>query len=129
MAILRSPVFIICLVLFIIHQVMQKGMNMHHPFMDSYLDNLVAMPVILTLLLAERQWLFKKGNTYRLPALDIALATLYIILITEILFPLFSEKFTGDWVDAICYALGSLLFYFTINKISSTTRTTSSEHT
>lgn len=117
MAILRSPVFIVCLVAFLLHQWMQKGMNIHYIWIDNYLDNFLAMPVILTLLLAERIWLFKKGKNYRLPALVIGIATLYIILITEILFPLFSKDFHGDWMDAIFYAGGSVLFNFTINKL------------
>jgi membrane protein YdbS with pleckstrin-like domain len=87
MSVLRSPVFIICLVLFIIHQVLQKVYGQHYPLIDNYLDNLLAMPVILTLFLAERIVLFKKEKNYRLPPADIIIATGYIILITEIIFP------------------------------------------
>ncbi len=116
MSILRSPVFIICLVLFIIHQVFQKVCGLHYPLINNYLDNLLAMPVILTFLLAERIVLFKKVKTYRLPTTDIIIASLYIILITEIIFPLLSNKYSSDWIDVIFYSLGSLLFYFTVNK-------------
>ncbi len=116
MSVLRSPLFIICLVLFIIHQVLQKVYGQHYPLIDNYLDNLLAMPVILSLFLAERIALFKKGKNYRLPPTDIIIATLYIILITEIFFPLLSNKYSADWADVIFYCLGSVLFYFTINK-------------
>jgi hypothetical protein len=117
MAILRSPVFIVCLIIFIIHQVLQKVMDIHFERLDNYLDNLLAMPVILTLLLAERRWLFKKGDTYTLPALDIGITMLYVISTTEIVFPLFSKEFTGDWVDVFFYAAGAVLFHYTINRL------------
>ena len=116
MTTLRSPFFIICLLLFIIHQVMQKGMDIHYKWFDRYLDNLLAMPVILTLLQAERIFLFRKGSAYLLPLFEIVMATLYIILITEIIFPIFSKNFTPDWADIFFYFAGSLLFYM-FNKI------------
>ncbi len=116
MSILRSPVFIICLLLFIIHQLLQKVYGQHFPLVDNYLDNVLAMPVILTLFLAERMVLFKKKRNYRLPAADVIIATGYIILITEIIFPLLSNKYSADWADVIFYSMGSILFYFTINK-------------
>ena len=115
MAVLRSPVFIICLVLFLLHQIMQKILHITFSFADSYLDNLLAMPIILTLLLAERRWLFKKGSNYQIPVIDIVVATLYIIFITEVVFPLLSKNFTADWKDLLFYALGSFVFYNTIN--------------
>lgn len=111
MTTLRSPFFIICLLLFLIHQVMQKGMDIHYKWFDRYLDNLLAMPVILTLLQAERILLFRKGSEYRLPLYEIVMATSYIILITEIIFPIFSKNFTTDWADIFFYFAGSLLFY------------------
>jgi hypothetical protein len=116
MHVLRSPVFIVCLLLFTIHQVLQKGFQIHFTFFDRYLDNLLAMPVILTLLLAERRWLTKKNNNYTLPLLDIIIATVYIIIISEIVFPLLSPRFTTDWMDVFFSATGSVIFYYTINK-------------
>ena len=118
MNVLRSPIFIICLLLFIIHQVMQKGLDLHFPLADRYLDNLLAMPVILTLLLVERRWLFKKGEAYTLPLLDVVIATIFIVLITELLFPFLSKSFTSDWMDVVFYSIGSAVFYLTINQSS-----------
>jgi hypothetical protein len=101
---------------FTIHQVLQKGLQIQFTFFDRYLDNLLAMPVILTLLLAERRWLTKKNNNYTLPLPDIIIATVYIIIISEIVFPLWSPQFTTDWMDILFYAAGSVIFYYTINK-------------
>lgn len=113
---LLSPVFIVSVVLFCIHQILQKVMHIQIPYVDNYLDNILAMPIILTLLLAERQYLFKKGANYQLSVLTIIITTIYISLITELLFPLLSQNFHSDWLDVLCYSTGSLLFHFTINK-------------
>lgn len=114
MTVLLSPVFIICMVLFLLHQLLQQALHITLPFLDAHLDNLLAMPIILTLLLAERRWLFKKGNDYQLPVLDIIVATAYVIFISEVLFPLLSQKFVADWRDVMFYIAGTFIFYFTI---------------
>jgi hypothetical protein len=126
MLVLRSPVFIICAALFITHQAMQKVCGLHFPLIDNYLDNLLAMPIILTLLLAERIVLFKKEKNYQLPSATIIITTLYIIVITEIIFPLLSDKYSGDWTDAVFYCIGAALFYSTINKVETRTMATES---
>jgi hypothetical protein len=117
MKVLTSPVFIICALLFVVHQILQKGLDITFPLFDRYLDNLLAMPIILSLLLVERQYLFKRGKSYRLPALDVVIATVFIALVSEIIFPLLSREFTTDWWDIVFLGLGSLIFYATINTI------------
>ncbi len=117
MKVLTSPVFIICALLFVVHQVLQKGLAIIFPMVDRYLDNLLTMPIILSLLLVERQYLFKRGKAHRLSALDVVVATVFITLISEIIFPLLSKDFTTDWRDVAFLGLGSLIFYVTINKI------------
>lgn len=122
MRVLKSPVFIICALLFIVHQLMQKVLDIHYPMIDHYLDNLLAMPIILSLLTVERRILFRR-NVYRLSILEIIITTVFIVLMAEVVFPLFSKDFTTDWWDVLFYALGSLLFYLTINKRTAKRRT------
>ena len=119
MEILKSPVFVISCILFGAHQALQKLFHISLPFLDLYLDNLLAMPIILTLLLAERRFLFKRGKQYRLPVLDVVIATIYIIFIAEVIFPLLSERFATEWWDVLFYVLGSILFLLTINRLPS----------
>lgn len=119
MEILKSPVFVISCILFGLHQALQKLFHISVPYLDLYLDNLLAMPIILTLLLFERRMLFKRGSHYRLPVLDVVVATIYIVFIAEVIFPLLSERFVTDWWDVLFYALGSMLFLLTINRLPS----------
>jgi predicted membrane channel-forming protein YqfA (hemolysin III family) len=74
------------------------------------------MPIILTLLLAEKKYIFKQKHQ-KLSLLFIILATLYVAAITEWLFPLLSDRFTSDPVDLLFYSLGSAFYYFFMNKI------------
>ncbi len=116
MAIFKSPVFIICCILFVLHQVLQKAMGITLPLIDPYLDNLLAMPIILSFLLLEKQFLFRKGRNYRLSPLETIMATLFISFISEWLFPLLSDEFTSDWKDVALFAAGAFIFFFTINR-------------
>ncbi|WP_224996045.1 hypothetical protein [Cesiribacter sp. SM1] len=119
MKILKSPFFIVCCVLFLLHQLLQKGLGISFAYLDSYLDTLLAMPIVLTLLIAERRVLFRRGDNYRLTVLDVVVATFFIVVVSEVVFPAFSDRFTPDWLDVVCYVLGSILFYFFINPGSS----------
>lgn len=115
MSAVKSPIFILCTVVFIIHQLMQKVMNIHFTLFDSYLDNLLAMPIILTLLMIERRYLLGRNHFFSLSILEIFIATFFIVVVAEIVFPLLSRGFIRDWWDLPFYALGSFIFYLTIN--------------
>jgi uncharacterized BrkB/YihY/UPF0761 family membrane protein len=116
MSILRAPLFIVCFFLFVTHQVLQKIFHVKLLWVDSYIDNLLAMPIILSLWQVEKIWLYRKGPANKISALEIFVATLYISLISEVIFPLFSKDFKEDSVDVIVYFIGSGLFYGVNNK-------------
>lgn len=113
--ILQNPVFLICCLLFMLHQVIQKILTFPILLADAYLDNFLSTPIILTLMLVERRWLFN-DNKYRFTVSEVVIATIVILLITELVFPYISTRFTGDGYDIIFCGAGSLLFYGTINK-------------
>lgn len=117
MSLLKSPVFIICSTLFILHQIIYVFFNGEIPFVDPYLDTLLAMPIILTLLLFERKYVFKWKGYYRLTKLEIILATVFVAFISEVIFPALSEEFTADWIDVLCFFIGGIIFYLTINPV------------
>lgn len=112
----KSSLFIVCAILFLLHQLVQYVFKIKLSFADAYLDNMVAMPIILTLLHAERIYLFKRGASYRLTTLEIILATLYIAVMSEVLFPLLSPSFIFDWYDFVFFFAGAALFLITEKK-------------
>lgn len=104
---LRSPLFVVSCWLFAWHQWLQQGLGVHLRVADAWLDNLVAMPIILTLLVTERRVLFRHGPSYQLSATQVVLATLYVAVVSELLFPRLSPRFTFDWLDFVFYGLGA----------------------
>lgn len=113
---LYSATFITCCIVFLAHQITQRVLHIAIPFADNYVDNFLATPILLTLLLVERRTLFRYGHDYTLSVAEVALATAFIAGVGELLFPYWSENFTSDWLDVLFYALGSVLFYATVNK-------------
>lgn len=115
MAELKRPLFITCSFIFLLHQILQKAFEVSIPLADAYLDNFLLMPIVLTLWLAEKQLLHKKPD-YKLSLFEIWMATIYLLVVTEVLFPLFSNRFTADAWDVAITAMGSLLYYLSVNK-------------
>jgi hypothetical protein len=109
---LKSPLFIICSALFLLHQALQHLLKVSLPVADAYLDNFLAMPVILTLLVAERRYLFRRGTDYRLTLLEVILAIAYVSAVSEWLFPLLSNRFITDLPDVLFFFAGAGLYYF-----------------
>lgn len=97
--------------IFLIHQLLQKGFQVTLPFLDAYLDMYLIMPLILPLIHLERILIWKTGFKYKLSILDIIVATLVIGCISEFLFPLLSERATGDLYDFVPLILGSITYY------------------
>lgn len=99
---------------------MEKILNYHITFLDSYLDSILCLPIILTLYLAEKRILTNKPllifSFFELIVISIALA----IFFEEVL-PLISNKFTKDYFDYIALAFGLILFWFFGNKSLSKT--------
>lgn len=95
---------------FFIHQVLQKALNFPMPLLDNYLDPFCLGALGIYGLQLERKWLFDQ------PALtktDILLATLFLVIVSEIVFPFFSNKFVPDWIDAVSISLGVCWFLIT----------------
>ncbi len=94
-----------------VHQLLQKGWGVSLPVVDDYLDPLLAMPVLLQLLLLERQILFRKGPAYRFPGVWIIGYTVLIAVLAEGIFPLLQPRFIADPVDVLLYGIGAAWFY------------------
>jgi hypothetical protein len=107
-----TPLFIVSSVIFLMHQAAQKIMGWQLPFFSSYLDNFLAMPIILTLWQAERQFLFLKNPLFYLQLPEILIATVYVSFISEVVFTYFTERFTQDWRDVIFFMAGAVIFYY-----------------
>lgn len=95
------------LALFVLHQLMQKVLGVHVAVMDNYLDPFCLGALGLYAIQLERRWLF---GINRLSKVDILLVTVFLILVSEVLFPYFSTRFIQDSRDAISISLGACWF-------------------
>lgn len=101
----------ISLLCFFIHQYLQFVIKIRLPFIDNYLDPALMMPILLHAVVWERRLLFKNLNA-GLSAVHIFCYFMLTAFIAEVIFPIFSTDFTGDYYDIIYYAAGAVAYYF-----------------
>ncbi|MBS4072703.1 MAG: magnesium citrate secondary transporter [Algoriphagus sp.] len=115
MSVFKNPYFFIPILLFAGNQVLEKGFKIFIPWVHAYLDDLLALPVILGITLQIYHWIHPKREKFRFKKEHILVAFLYVSLVFEGFLPWYSEVYIRDLWDIICYGLGSLIFYFKIN--------------
>lgn len=101
--------FAVCALLFLLHQYVEKILKLSLPMIDSYLDPLLFMPMLLTLITWERQLMYK-NRLYHLPWTHIFGYFLLVSVLCEILFPMWTDRMTADIWDVLLYALGTILY-------------------
>lgn len=116
---LLTPWFLFLVTIFVIHQVLQKIFAVHILIIDSYLDPLLFMPILLQLVLWEKRVIYKKEATYRLDHLTMFSILFVVAIVCEYIFPLLTNSFTSDWLDVFCYTIGTIIFAVFLNKASS----------
>lgn len=107
--------FYIAILLWMIHSILLAA-NIHVPFFDNYLDDLILLPIILGIALIIQRKKISRNNEYKFNRVLIVFAWLYFCLMFELVIPNFSKSFTADWLDCIAYGLGAYYFDQLINK-------------
>lgn len=100
--------FIVSLLLFLAHQLVQKVWGVAIPMADAYLDPLLCMPLLLTGLEWQQRWL---SGRPRLRLAEIILATAVVAFFSEWMFPRWSASFTADPWDVAAFFAGAGLFF------------------
>lgn len=103
------------LLLALLHQSLQKLLEIRIPVIDNYLDPLLLMPMLLHLMLWERRILFKKDLQYVFSLSEVIILFIIVSFVVEYLFPRWNAGFTADGWDVVCYACGTIIFYFFFN--------------
>lgn len=112
----KNWIFWTALILLLLHQWIEKYLQYPIPVLDNYLDTLLCMPILLGALLWERRNLFKLGQDFRFNLSTVVIITFIATFIFEVIFPRLTPQFTADWMDSIMYGIGSLIFYFFVNR-------------
>ncbi len=116
---LLHPVFWGACGILILHQVLEKYYQIAIPFADNYLDDFLAMPIILTIFWTEQRVLWKNIK-HPLTIFQVTIFTFAFSIFFEEILPNFNANYTKDYWDYLAYILGSICFYLTINKASYT---------
>ena len=116
MRLLRNLAFIVPASLFWLTYTLEYFKIFTWPFVHYYLDDLLAIPVILTLVVAvQRQWVYRNPQ-YVLSKFQVIFAVVYISIWFEGIMPAFSGKYTRDFWDMLAYILGAWFFYRFVNR-------------
>ena|ERR1700749_3620940 len=86
------------------------------PYLNGYLTDAFAIPVIANLGLWFQRVVVYKTNYYILSKWHVVFIVAYVSLVFEGLLPWLSVKYTADWVDVILYIAGGLFFLRVMNK-------------
>jgi hypothetical protein len=105
---LSSNVFIASCFLFVGSQLFQWTTN-EPSFVHSYLDDLVVMPILLTITCVFLRIVFKQENLQlELPMIVSAFILLSIVF--EFVLPRYSSNFYADKWDVVCYGIGTVVY-------------------
>ena len=114
--ILLHPLFLICSFLYIVNQLIERVYHIHLPIVHAYLDDVLCMPVVLTVTLAAMQKLYGKPDMC-LSRNQVIGTVLYFALVLEITLPYYAPGiYTADSLDVLFYGIGAFAFYYIIQR-------------
>ena len=115
MAVFKNPFFYIPCIVFWINQYLEKVQNIFIPFVHAYLDDLMAIPVVLGISLQVFKWIHPLKDTFIFTKTQVAMGLVYFSFLFEFVLPLWSGDYIADIWDVVCYGVGALIFFNFIN--------------
>lgn len=113
MKLLTHPLFAGSVVLFVLNQIIEY-LGIFIPFIHSYLDDLLFMPIVLTLSLLLQRIIL--GWKYRLSTIHLLFSFVYVSVVMEVVLPLIYSRFIADPFDVLMYGSGIILFQMLLNR-------------
>lgn len=109
---LSNSIFLLAVLLATINQTLEKGFGIFLPVIHSYLDDLLCLPIVLTLGLAAYRFFWPN---YRLTPWHMLPVLLVYSVYFEVYLPSVSANATADIVDVVMYTIGLTVFGYFIN--------------
>lgn len=94
--------------IFLVHKFTELN-NWSHWLLRSYLDDLLLAPLVLPVVLVLMRLIFQNKNL----KIDTIMLVGFVVLFSitfELMLPQYSEKYTSDPIDIICYIVGTVFF-------------------
>lgn len=101
--------------LFLLHQVLQKILQIPIPIADQYLDPFLSIPILLGAFTFGNQILGIKMPIQKLKAWEVGFVTLAFAVLFEEGFPAWSGDFHKDLMDYLMYFFGAIFFHLWMN--------------
>ena len=109
-------ILILGLIVLYAFQIWYKLFSTYQGFIRDHLADLLALQLILTFgLIVVRK--IKKLPFFYLNTYVILFAFIYTSILFEFILPKFDDKFTSDYIDILFYAAGTIIFYFTQERL------------
>ncbi|NQV53732.1 MAG: hypothetical protein HQ500_11140 [Flavobacteriales bacterium] len=86
------------------------------PLLHSYLEDLLALPIILGTALIAVQLLLPGNRNFIITRRDLLIILFLFTLYFEGVLPYFNESFTADPFDILCYFAGAWIFKTYMNR-------------
>lgn len=115
MSVIKNPYFIFSCLVFWLNQFFERCLGLFIPWVHEYLDDLVAMPVVLGITLQVYRWIHPHKENFRFSKTHVIIGCLYFSFLFEFLLPRWSEIYTSDIWDVLAYGIGAMAFYVLIN--------------
>lgn len=114
---LKHPLVFSSILLFLFHQTIERGFSYSIPFLHSYLDDLVSMPIVLGLGTQIIQWIHPIKDLYFLDKTVVLITVIFYSILFEGILPFVNPSvYTADWIDIVMYSAGAILFYNLVSK-------------
>jgi hypothetical protein len=92
------------------------------PFVHAYMDDLICLPIVLSLVLYIFRRLIYKNISYCFPLFFILTAIIMFSLAFEVILPGKSAGYISDPFDVLAYIAGGVFFHWRFNRKLSETR-------
>jgi hypothetical protein len=114
MRLLLNPCFLLAGFAYLVNRFLLIWLHLPQ-YQVPYLNDLLCLPVTLTLALFLQQQFFPATARRRLNPAQVVFTVLYFSVFFEGILPALAARYTRDWLDVVAYAAGGLLFYFCCN--------------
>ncbi|MGV3504782.1 MAG: hypothetical protein ACO1O1_13825 [Adhaeribacter sp.] len=114
MHLLRNPLFVAASGAYLANRFLLAWLDLRI-YQVPYLNDVLCLPVALTVALSLQQLLFPATARRRLHPAQVVFAFLYFSVFFEGLLPAFSSQYTRDAWDLAAYAAGGFIFYYGCN--------------
>jgi len=110
----RQPFFLVALGIYLLNRYLLGWVGLG-AYKIPYLNDVLCLPVVLTLALWLQQRLFPQSARQRLNGAQVVFTFIYFAVFFEGILPALSDRYTRDYWDIVAYAVGGFIFYFLFN--------------